>query len=474
MSAAALIPKDVIMRRHFTGAAVLGALASALMLMATSTAAIAAPTSTTKSQGPAFYVDEASLPFEPLHGASAHWGILDGAGYRIEIPANWNGELVMYARGFTVSAALTVADPPNRRRLIESGFAWASSSNRTNGYDPGQGMKDTHRLHQYVLDTFGDETPITRSYAMGSSMGGHVVGLMVEKWPQEFDGAFAECGNMGDVALSDYYQDVYLAGATITGQEPTVPVPVDYSTNALPKQRQAMATNFPRGLNETGERFKNLVMMLTGGERPLFDEGWTGGILPFSSITAAQGWPGAGDGLDNNGRVYQFDADRALTPEEQEFNDDILRFTGTPPQRTEKRWSPREGTTVPRLTGDISIPVMTTHTVGELFVPFSMEQIYAEKVANKDRSDMLVQRAIRDVLHCGFSDAERDRAFDDLVHWVKTGEKPLGDDILNPAAVADPQFGCRFTEGDAANYGISISRTWLPQCEEPQTRVALP
>ena len=100
----------------------------------------------------------------------------------------------------------------------------------------------------------------------------------------------------------------------------------------------------------------------------------------------------------------------------------------------------------PPISGDISIPVLSTHTIGELFVPFHMEQIYARRVASHGKSDLLVSRAIRDISHCSFSEPERIAAFDDLVTWVEDGVRPAGDDILSRAAVADPTFGCQFTE----------------------------
>ncbi|MFC7640713.1 hypothetical protein ACFQX6_06650 [Streptosporangium lutulentum] len=39
-------------------------------------------------------------PFTALPGATAHAGVKQGAAYRIEVPANWNGELVLYAHGY--------------------------------------------------------------------------------------------------------------------------------------------------------------------------------------------------------------------------------------------------------------------------------------------------------------------------------------------------------------------------------------
>jgi hypothetical protein len=87
------------------------------------------------------------------------------------------------------------------------------------------------------------------------------------------------------------------------------------------------------------------------------------------------------------------------------------------------------------------------HTLGDLFVPFSMEQIYARRAAAHGAHDLLVTRAIRDVNHCGFNTTEMERGFADLVNWVSNGVKPAGDDILTPAVVANPNFGCNFTVG---------------------------
>ena len=67
------------------------------------------------------------------------------------------------------------------------------------------------------------------------------------------------------------------------------------------------------------------------------------------------------------------------------------------------------------------IPVLTIHTIGDLFVPLSMEQIYARRAAEQGTFSLLVQRAIRDHNHCGFVVAEEEAAFTDLVNWVQNG-----------------------------------------------------
>ncbi|MEJ2169255.1 MAG: hypothetical protein P8X90_27410, partial [Desulfobacterales bacterium] len=87
---------------------------------------------------------------------------------------------------------------------------------------------------------------------------------------------------------------------------------------------------------------------------------------------------------------------------------------------------------------------------------FLMEKIYAERVAAQGKSDLLVQRAIRNVGHCAFTTAERESAFEDLVNWVVNGMKPAGDDILDPEVVADPNFGCNFTP---------VDHQYIPPCQ---------
>ena len=52
-------------------------------------------------------------------------------------------------------------------------------------------------------------------------------------------------------------------------------------------------------------------------------------------------------------------------------------------------------------------------------------------------------------------------AFDDLVAWVEDGVRPDGDDVTDRATVADPTFGCRFS--DPAAY-LTGTRPLFPRC----------
>jgi hypothetical protein len=420
------------------------------LCMAIASIGAVAPSDSVEAQTE-WFVDEAQLVFTPLPGARALWGVHADAGYRIEVPANWNGDLVMYAHGYRGNGpALTVSNPPIRSHLIAEGYAWAASSYRANGYVPGTGAQDTYRLMRRFSGLVGRPD---RVYLIGTSMGGHVAGVAIERWPNAFDGAQPECGVMGSNELFDYFLDAYLLAETFAGDVPDVPTPEGYfgDPEGWPSTRSRLGTTFPTGLTPAGERYKSAIEQLTGGERPIYDQGFagpSGGAFIFNFGAA-----GTGPGRSNVGTVYQLDSDPALTAQEAALNDTIVRVARNPRDRLEHR--PDLGLDSPEIVGDIEVPVLSTHTIGELFVPFHMEQVYAQRVADHGASHLLVTRAIRDVGHCFFSQPERIRAFDDLVTWVETGTRPAGDDVLDPATVADPLFGCQFTEPD---------RPTLPAC----------
>lgn len=404
-----------------------------------------------------WFIDQSKLTFDPIDGIETTrlWGVHASAGYRIEVPANWNGDLVLYAHGYRGEGLeLTVSNPSIREYLVGQGYAWAASSYRANGYVPGVGAQDTYRLIGLFRGLIGNPE---RVFITGHSMGGHVTGVAIEQWPEAFQGAAPMCGVMGDNELFDFYQDAYLLAEHFAGKVPAVPTPEDYYTSptGFASTAAALGPAFPFLLNANGLAFRAAIEQLSGGTRPTFAQGWNGtygGAFVFFFQVAT-----TGPGRENVGTVYQLDDDPTLSPEEQALNAAIPRIEGDSQYRHPNGLGILPGSEVvtPPISGDISIPVVSMHTLGELFVPFRMEQIYAERVAAHGAQDLLVVRAIRDTNHCGFTTGEQVRAFADMIQWVDSGTKPAGDAVLDPATVAAPDFGCQFTE---------IDRPGLPAC----------
>jgi pimeloyl-ACP methyl ester carboxylesterase len=402
---------------------------------------------------PGYFVDENKLPFEALPGAQAYWGVHTGAGYQIEVPDNWNGGLVVWAHGFRgTGLELTVDMHPLRELLIPSGYAWAASSYDRNDYDISSGVKTTHALIKRFNGLVGKPSQVLMT---GASMGGHITGVIIEQYPKLFAGAMPICGVLGDYALFDYFLDYNLAAQQIGVGGSTYPIdPINYLFGTVPAIKtnlEAVPGGWPVILNADGANFKNLVEIRSGGFRPNFDEAWffwnsfpgeVPGNFLFELAIGDGSLPRApGSAVDNIDTVYQFDADPALTPEEQELNNSIFRIAAEPQTRRKQGLAQ-----VPTINGDIDMPVLSLHNLGDLFVPVLNEVEYAHRVSAQGKSDLLVQRAIRGVSHCGFTANELGSAFLDLVAWVDAGQKPAGDDFGDPDAVADPDFGCQFTD----------------------------
>lgn len=405
---------------------------------------------------PRYFVDESKLPFEALPGATAYWGVHTRAGYRIEVPDSWNGDLVVWAHGFRGDGLeLTVDNHPLRPLLIALGYAWAASSYSRNDYDISTGVQDTHALTQYFSDLVGEPELV---YLTGASMGGHVTAVAIEQYRNTYDAALPICGVLGDYALFDYFLDFNAAAqqlGTGSSQYPVDPFIYPFVTvPAIKAGLEAFPGGWPVFLNTGGENLKALTALRSGGFRPNFEEAWffwntfpnfaTGpGNFLFDLALGDGTLPRSpGVGVDNSTTLYQFDANPALDPDEQALNDTIVRVEADPQGR-----KPNGLSQVPVVSGDIGIPVLTLHNLGDLFVPVHNEVEYAKRVQERGKSDLLVQRAIRGVLHCDFTPAEFSTAFIDLVVWREFGVKPGGDDFLDAAEVASPDFGCTFTDG---------------------------
>ena len=400
-------------------------------------------------------INEDALPFTPLAGAAAYWGVHAEAAYRMEVPENWNGGLVLSAHGYVAATTktLSVGFPSLRSLLISQGYAWAASSYRANGYVPGTGALDTHRLIGLFSGKVGNPN---RVYIIGSSLGGHVTGVAIEQWPNSFDGALTLCGVMGGNDLWDYFQDAYLVAETLAWGYPQVPRPADYPTVGWPLTRAELSESptlpFPWYLSPEGQLYKGMIKNITGGERPAFNQGFTGTGLINGAFIFGYG-SASTYGRDNMETIYRWTSpDSAMTPEEQFFNAVVWRSSGLPQYWRNNglgTWPGTESVTPP-INGTFRIPVVSLHTLGDMFVPFSMEQSFARRAAENGKASLLATRAIRGFSHCDFNSAELVQAWNDLVLWVEYGIPAAGDDVLNPLTVADPNFGCQFSTNSSA------------------------
>jgi len=388
-------------------------------------------------------------------------GVHGHAAYDVEVPAHWNGDLVVWAHGFRGQGTVLTVDAPSfglRQKFVNEGYAWAASSYTDNGYDIRAGVLSSKDLAEFFPDLTGKRPH--RTFIAGVSMGGHIIGRSIEQFPHFYDGALPMCGVLGDQTLFDFFLDYNLVGQDLAGVS-AFPFPDDYGTVDIPKIEAALGLSTlspigPDTTNALGKEFRSIVINRSGGPRP----GATPAFAFWKDFLFGLGIPAhAGNSLSENpGQISQNLATNYQPDSPVDVNATVMRVA---PQNLPARNSAAL-TQVPKILGHPEIPVLTLHGLGDLFVPFSMEQAYRQDVDHTNRGDLVVQRAIRSVNHCEFSPTEAGTAWDDLVAWVHTGNRPAGDDVLNPKVVADPTFGCQFSDKAAFAAGTGTRRLFAP------------
>ena len=376
--------------------------------------------------------------FDAVAGAKAFFGQYDGGLYRVEIPDNWNGELALFAHGYVPAAGaqgslLRVSNSPIREHLIREGVAWAASSYRCNGYAPGQGLVDTMALTD-LFTKFNNGRAPQRVYLTGTSMGGHITLLGMHEFPATFAGGLAMCP--AGPELFDFFAAVGAAAEVVTG--------VQFTLDTIPSDLAKMTESLgmPPDYTVRGRQLASVEIQISGGPRPFAVEG-----LASRFIANIAGGAIAGGRTPSNRAVmtthiaYAIDAGLGLTADalntraRRKAEDREIRNASGPYEEL-----------VP-FDGRLERPTLTMHGTGDLFVPIVLERALKRAVDAAGTQSLLTQRVYRIPGHCGFSQPEMIKAFDDLATWVHRGVKPQGDDVESDLTNA----GLTFTEPHRPN-----------------------
>ena len=247
------------------------------------------------------------------------------------------------------------------------------------------------------------------------------------------------CGVLADYELFDFFLDFNVAAQTLSGVGKQLPYGADYLTVTVPATKAGLGPAFPFALNASGQNFGRCVQLRSGGVRPLFEQGW----LFWNAVAGDFLFGlGVGDGTLRAPRASRWRTPTLCTSSipirrsrapSTVLNSAVQRVTADPQARRNNGIA-----NVPPTTGDLRIPMLTLHTLGDLFVPFRIEQVYAGRVAAKGNAHDLVQRATRDYGHCAFAGPELVQTFTDLVKWVEGGIKPARRQRARPGDSGEP------------------------------------
>jgi len=121
-------------------------------------------------------------------------GELQGAPWRLDVPADWNGDLVMLAHGYEpvgVPRTMPMAANDSTAALLGAGYAVAQSAYSGQGWAVADAVNDMEHLRHHAL---GELKRVQHTWMLGFSMGGAVTIGSLERFPQHYAGGVSLCG----------------------------------------------------------------------------------------------------------------------------------------------------------------------------------------------------------------------------------------------------------------------------------------
>jgi pimeloyl-ACP methyl ester carboxylesterase len=325
-------------------------------------------------------------------------------------PANWNGDLIVYAHGFIPVQAplalpleeLTLSDGTFVPGVfLAQGFAFATSSYHKNGVATEQARQDLLALVNY-FETLVEPGSLKRVFIIGASEGGLIAMQLIEQHPNQFDAGLALCTPAGGaprqikyasdfrVVFDYFFPDVFPFGAF------NVPANAfsDWETIYVPRIIAAM-TNDPRA---TAQLFGVTRAAIDPSDASTFIETALDvlfyGIWGIPDLIATTG----GVPYDNRFTLYV-----GLT-NNVALNLGVERIRGD-------RDAERYARAFYQTTGDLDRPLVTLHNIADPIVPLEHEFIYSTLVAREHKNQLLTLLPIHRYGHCNFTTNEILNAF---------------------------------------------------------------
>lgn len=410
-------------------------------------------------------------------GPSALTGSIDGAAYKIEVPANWNGALALYSHGYrfpgSANPATDVGDPLTGAALLSQGYALAGSSYSTEGWALQQAFHDQIALLDFFDHTCGHPT---RTIAWGHSLGGIITAGLVQLFPNRFNGALPMCGVLAggigtwNQALdSSFAFNVLLAGNSL---------PIVHLNPSTLNANFAQAQGILAAAQQTPQGRARIALLSALADTP----GWFTALSPepaahdfaaqeqnqflwasqvdfaFAFFARAELEARAGGNPSwNIGVNYRVQLAKSANRQEVEalyrqaglsLNKDLDALNHAPRIAADPQAVQYLAQFI-TFNGDLDMPVLSMHTTGDGLVVNQDEQAYDRVVDENGDANQLRQIFVHRAGHCSFTPAETLAAFQTLINRLNThrwGNSTDPNRLNQEAAALDPGLNV-FTSG---------------------------
>src|SRR5213594_1710820 len=335
-----------------------------------------------------------------------------GAHYVISVPENWNGDLVLYAHGYT-APIFPVGLPPGEEVLVEglrtialqTSFAFAYSSYSQTGL----GLRDAAQRTDQLASIFTSRVAEPRrTFLIGASFGGLVALKLVEAHPERFAGLLTLSGMLGGVqAEIDYVSHVrvlfdYFYPGVLPGnlyelpadfdllQDLVGPVSAAIGANPQPAILMTQITQTPIPFSSGPELGQSIIQALVLQAVELRD---------LLDRTHGQGF------FDNTQTVYTGNLPPELLAD---LNARVARYSDGPFARhfLDRYYEP---------TGDLRVPVVSLHTSLDPVVPIFHETIYRSLAEAQGQAANLHQIEVESYGHLAFTPEELVGGFQQMI-----------------------------------------------------------
>ena len=233
----------------------------------------------------------------------------------------------------------------------------------------------------------------------------------IESYPNRYDGALPLCGLLQPstwaigrggalLAAFHYYYPSLLPGPVgVPDSYVTDDKTVDMVEKALPSNPAGLAEMLALGRYKTAKDLASGVVFATYIQRD------------FEKKIGASV-------MNNQNYIY------AGGPDDNALNDGVKRYTAPDAALAYlKTWYTP--------TGILLKPTLAVHTTYDPIIPAESVGLYADAVQRAGSSRNFVQQYVKADGHCNIDGPQTIVAFQELLHWVHTGEKPAAG--LEPA-----------------------------------------
>jgi pimeloyl-ACP methyl ester carboxylesterase len=324
-------------------------------------------------------------------------GDLQGAPFRIDIPAHWNGSLVMLMHGYEPKGMPREKPWPQNDAtpvFLQHGYAVAASAYSSQGWAVAEALPDNERLRQYFTAAYGKPR---HTYAVGVSLGGLEALASLEQDGKRYDGALSLCGV--NVSAPEIFAEGIMTPLVALEYFFPKAMPLAKGGSIDPDSPPMLDPEAIEGQFKTDEARTTILVRRLEIPRPML----AGAMMLDYMVLREMQQRAGGQPVDNMKTTYAGFGDDIA------FNRDVHRYVGSPDAMAYVEHNVR-------LTGKIDKPVVLQSLAVDQTIPPRFAARYPELVRAAGRSKALSVLPAVGEGHCNLTSEQIGAAFDVLIN----------------------------------------------------------